>query len=97
MQLQQGTMSILKYASKFVELSHVTPTFVADKRLKMNRFEVGLNPTIKERMSMRQYASSVGLYDTAVNVKRTMKERSHYFNEQRGTKKKGDNRGTFQT
>jgi len=25
-----------------------------------------------------------------------MKERSQYFNEQRGTKRKGDNRGTFQ-
>jgi len=81
MKLQQRTMSILEYASKFMELSRFAPTFVADERLKMNRFEAGLNPTIKERMSVQQYASYVDLYDTAVNVERAMKERSHYFNE----------------
>jgi len=43
-------------------------------------------------MSIRQYASYVDLYDTVVNVERAMKERSNYFNEQRGAKKKGDNR-----
>jgi len=89
-------MSVLKYTSKFMELSRFAPTFVADERLKMNRFEAGLNLTIKERMSVRQYTSYVDLYDTAVNVERAMKERSHYFNEQRGTKRKGENRGNFQ-
>ena len=74
-------MSILEYASKFIELSRFAPAFLADERLKMNRFEAELNPTIKERMSVRQYASYVDLYDTAVNVERAMKERSHYFNE----------------
>jgi len=38
-----------------MELSRFAPTFVADERLKMNWFEAGLNPTIKERMSVRQY------------------------------------------
>ena len=68
MQLQQGSMSILEYASKFMELSCFAPAFVAVERLKMNRIEAGLNPTIKERMSVRQYASYVDLYDTAINV-----------------------------
>ena len=94
MQLQQGSMSVLKYASKFTELLRFAPTFVADERLKMNRFEAELNPTIKERMSIRQYASYIDLYDTAVNVERTMKERNNYFNEQRGTKRKGTTGGT---
>ena len=89
-------MNVLEYASKFMELSRFAPAFVADERLKMNRFEAGLNPTIKERMSVRQYASYVDLYDTAVNVERVMKEWSNYFNEQLGTKRKGDNRDNFQ-
>ena len=96
-QLQQGNMSVLEYASKFMELSRFAPAFVADERLKMNRFEAGLNPTTKERMSVRQYASYVDLYDTAVDVERAVKERSNYFNEQRGAKRKGDNRGNFQS
>ena len=89
-------MSVLEYASKFMQLSQFAPAFVADERLKMNRFEAGLNSTIKERMPIRQYASYVDLYDAAVNVERAMKERSNYFNEQRGTKRKGDNRDNFQ-
>jgi len=60
----------------------------------MNRFEGGLNPTIKERMSVRRYASYIDLYDIAANMERAMKERNNYFNEQRGTKRKGDNRET---
>jgi len=89
-------MSVLKYASKFIKLSRFALAFVADERLKMNQFETRLNSTLKERMSVRQYASYVDLYDTAVNVERAMKERCNYFNEQRGIKRKGDNRGNFQ-
>jgi len=48
-------------------------------------------------MSVRQYASYVDLYDTVVNVERVMKERNNYFNEQRGTKREGDNQGNYQT
>ena len=81
MQLQQGNMSVLKYASKFIKLSRFALAFVADERLKMNQFETRLNSTLKERMSVRQYASYVDLYDTAVNVERAMKERCNYFNE----------------
>jgi len=48
-------MSMLEYASKFMELSRFAPAFAPDGRLKMNWFEVGLNPIIKEMMSIRQY------------------------------------------
>jgi len=40
MQMQQGSMSVLEYASKFMELSHFAPAFVADEILKMNRIMV---------------------------------------------------------
>jgi len=53
MQLQRGSISVLEYASKFMELLRFAPAFIADERLKMNRFEAGLNPTIKERISVR--------------------------------------------
>ena len=83
-------MSVLEYVSKFTELSHFAPAFVADERLKMNRFEARLNPGMKEIMSVHQYTSYVDLYNTAVNMKRAMRERSNYFNEQHGIKRKGD-------
>jgi len=62
----------------------------------MNRFEDGLNPTIRERMWVRQYTSYIDLYDTTINVEKAMKEWSNYFNEDWGVKRKGDSRGNFQ-
>ena len=86
---------MLEYASKFMELFRFTSTFAADERLKMNCFEAELNPGIKERISMQQYASYMDLYNTAVNVEREMRERSNYFNEQCGIKRKRDQRKNF--
>jgi len=83
-------MSMLEYASKFMELSRFAPAFVADEKLKMNCFEDRLNPGIKERMSVRQYTSYMDLYDNGVNLEREIGERSNYFNEQHGIKRKGD-------
>jgi len=74
-------MSVLDYASKFMELSHFALAFIADERFKMNRFEAELNPNIKERISVHQYTSYVELYGIAVNVERPMKERNNHFNE----------------
>ena len=71
----------MDYASKFIELSHFALAFAADEKLKVNHFEAGLNPNIKERMSLRQYILYEDLYDTVVNVKRSMKEKNDYYNE----------------
>ena len=82
MHLQQGRMSVLEYASKFMELSQYAPTFVVNGKLKMNCFKAGLHPNIKKRMSIRQYSSYEDLYDTAANMERAMKEKDDYYNEQ---------------
>ena len=73
-----------------MELSRYAPAFVINGKLKMNRFEAGLHPNIKEMMSVRQYTSYEDLYDTAVNMKRAMKEKNDYCNEQWGNKRMGD-------
>jgi len=74
-------MSVLEYASKFMELYDFALAFVADVKLKINCFKAGLNPNIKKRMSMRQYTSYVDLCDTAANMERAIKERNNYFSE----------------
>ena len=86
---------MVEYASKFMELSRFAPAFVADERLNMNRFEAGLNPGVKERMSVQQYASYVDLYDIVVNGERAMRESTNYFIKQRGIKRKGNQRDNF--
>ena len=39
--LEQGKMSVVWYASKFMKLSHFTLTYVAHGTLKMNGFKDG--------------------------------------------------------
>jgi len=39
-------------SSKFMELSSFSPAYITDQKLKMNRFEAGLNPGISEKMSV---------------------------------------------
>ena len=74
-------MTVLEYAFKFIEISRFYPAYVADEKLKMNRFEVGLNPGIKEKMSVWHYNSYENMYDTAVNVETVTKEKNEFNNE----------------
>ena len=90
-------MSVLEYASKFTELSCFTPAYVADEKLRMNHFEVRLNPSLKERMLVRHYTSYEDMYDTTVNVERAMKEKNEFYNEQRRVKRSGDQRRNHHT
>jgi len=88
--LQQGRMTVLEYASKFIELSRFAPVYIADEKIKMNQFEAGLNLGIKEKMSVRHYTSYEDMYNTAVNVDRVIKKENEFYNEQRGMKMSGD-------
>ena len=82
-------MSVLGYASKFIELSWLAPTYLADERQKMNRFKVGLNPILKERFPVCQYTSYENMYDINANVERALKGKYEFYNEQQGNKWKG--------
>ena len=81
-------MSVLEYASKFIELYRFASTYVAYENLKMNHFEVGLNPNKKEC----QYTSYEDMYDTAINIERAMKEKNEFYNQQGGNKRNVDQR-----
>jgi len=71
-------MSVLEYASKFMEISRFAPAYVVSEKLRMNRFEVGVNPNLKEQTSVRHYNSYEDMYDTPINVERAMKQRSEF-------------------
>ena len=88
--MQQGKMSVLDYASKFMELSHFAPAYVADEKLRMNHFVAGVNRSPKEWTSIQYYASYKDMNDIAINVEKVMKERNELYNEQRGVKRSGD-------
>ena len=81
---------MLEYTSKFIECSHFALTYMTNEKLRMNPFEAKLNPSLKEQMSVRHYTLYEDMYDTAVTVKRVMKERNEFYNEQRGVKRRRD-------
>ena len=83
-------MSVLKYASKFTELSRFFPAYVANERLKMNQFRAGLNPGLKEKMAVRHYTLYEDMYDITVNVEKATKEKKEFYNEHRSMKRSGD-------
>ena len=43
-----GSITVLQYSSKFIELSRFVPKFVSSERLKMRRFEEGLAVYIRK-------------------------------------------------
>jgi len=56
---------VLEYALKFIKLSHFTPAYIENERLKMNRFGTGLNPRVKEKMAVRHYGSYKDIYNAS--------------------------------
>jgi len=67
-------------------------TYVADEKLKINWFEAGLNPGLKEKMSVWHYTSYEDMYNIVVNVERVTKENNKFYNEQQEMKTTGEQR-----
>ncbi|XP_074290268.1 uncharacterized protein LOC141616999 [Silene latifolia] len=74
--LEQGSISVTLYASKFMELSRFASHMVATEELRMNRFERGLNWNLRDRLSTHTCLNYQEMYDKATNAERIMKERN---------------------
>ena len=62
-----------------MDFTHFTPTYVIDEQLRMNRFKAGLNPDLKEPMSIRHYTLCKEMYDTIVNIERAIRESNEFY------------------
>ena len=63
---KQGTMTVLEYVSKFIELEHFTNDYVATNMAKLRKFEDGL------KLSIRGKIMGLLLQDLDLMVKTTM-------------------------
>ena len=70
LELEQGRVSVIQYASKFMELSCFFQAYVANEALKTNLFESQLNHKLEVTMSVHLYSSYQEMHDTIINVKR---------------------------
>ncbi|XP_073224802.1 uncharacterized protein [Cicer arietinum] len=81
--LEQGNMSVAKYAAKFEELSRYCPLYVgeAGEKSKCIKFEMRLRPEIKKQVGMQE----INDFPTLVNKSRiydenSRAEKAHYRN-----------------
>ncbi|XP_056691541.1 uncharacterized protein [Spinacia oleracea] len=86
--LQQGTMSVMEYANKFMELSRFAPELVSTEQSRMNRFERGLHLKYQDRLATQRFTSYQDMVDIAVNVERVVLLREA---QNVGDKRKNDN------
>ena len=66
LELKQGTMTVLEYVVKFIELAHFTDDYVATDMAKVRKFEDGL------KLSIRGKIVGLFLQDMDLMVKPTM-------------------------
>ena len=66
LELKQGTMIVLKYVAKFIELAHFVDDYVATNMAKVRKFEDGL------KLSIRGKIMGLLLQDMDLKVKTTM-------------------------
>ena len=50
LELKQGTMTVLKYVSKFIELARFTDDYVATNIPKVRKFEDGMKSSIRGKI-----------------------------------------------
>ncbi|MQL70730.1 hypothetical protein Taro_003052 [Colocasia esculenta] len=83
--LTQGSMTVLEYKARFVELSKYAPHVVTDERRKAKKFVMGLRPSLR----MRLVAFDHRTLDEALNAAfRQEGEMEQYLEEKKASQKR---------
>ncbi|XP_028053005.1 uncharacterized protein LOC114257441 [Camellia sinensis] len=67
--LEQGTMIVTQYVAKFKELAHYATRYVENDEEKAQKFEWGLDPTIRGRVLPMRLPTFADVVDTALDSK----------------------------
>lgn len=66
LELVQGSLHVVEYETKFIELARFCPHKVENKARKAFKFEQGLKPTIKTKFSVQRLRSYTNLVTQAL-------------------------------
>jgi len=72
--LVQGNMTVEQYSTRFMELARFVANLIPDKESKVELFENGLNPRIKERVICLEIKDYVRLVEVASLTERGIRE-----------------------
>nr|XP_017239887.1 PREDICTED: uncharacterized protein LOC108212676 [Daucus carota subsp. sativus] len=81
--LKQEGMSVSEYLSKFLELSRFAPHQVNTEARKCQRFQEGLKPQIRERVSLLELEQFDKLVGKARIAEREYEARTQFFNNKK--------------
>src|SRR4051812_304409 len=68
--LKQEEMTVSEYAAKFIQLSHYAPHLVPTEKEKARKFQLGLRPTILNRMLTPHYLNMAQCMNEALEHER---------------------------
>ncbi|XP_062151921.1 uncharacterized protein LOC133860306 [Alnus glutinosa] len=72
--LVQGDMTVEQYSTKFMELARFAANLIPDKETKVERFENGLNPHVRERVICLEIMEYARLVEVASLAERGIRE-----------------------
>ena len=72
LELRQGTMTVMKYMAKFIELAHFGNYYVATNMAKVRRFENRLKLSIRGKIVGLRLQDMDSMVGTALPIEREM-------------------------
>ena len=70
LELEQGAMTVMDYATRFTELARFTDDYVAIDLVKVRRFENGLKLSIRDRIVGLRLQDMDSMVRTALTIER---------------------------
>ena len=89
LELRQGTMTVMKYMAKFIELAHFGNYYVATDMAKVRRFENGLKLSIRGKIVGLRLKDMDSMVGTALPIERDGRRTRHLRCECRWEEKGG--------
>ena len=74
LELKQGTMIVMNYVARFMELARFTDDYVATDMAKVRRFETGLNLSIRGRIVGLHLLDMNSMVGTALTIEREIED-----------------------
>ncbi|RVW80541.1 Retrovirus-related Pol polyprotein from transposon 17.6 [Vitis vinifera] len=81
--LEQGDMTVAQYEAKFTELSRFSPQLIATKEEKALKFQDGLKPYLKNKISILKLGVYSEVVDRALIAEKDNEELHQYREQQR--------------
>ena len=91
--LEQRDLTVAQYEAKFTELSRFTPQLIATEEKKTLKFQDGLKPYLKNKISILKLSVYLEVVDGALIADKDNEELHQYRKQQRKRNKSGGAHG----